>query len=62
MDLKASREGKGPIGKTCNACQAPEGTTLKHKICSACKQVFYCSPECQRADWKAGHKEQCKVL
>lgn len=30
----------------CNSCQAPEGVALKHKVCSACKQVHYCSVEC----------------
>lgn len=34
--------------KVCNACGAPEGAALKHKICSACKMVYYCSVECQR--------------
>jgi len=26
--------------------------------CGACKEVFYCSRECQKADWKA-HKPAC---
>jgi TPR repeat protein len=30
------------------------------RVCSGCRSVFYCSPECQRADWK-GHKPACKV-
>lgn len=28
--------------------------------CSACKDVFYCSKDCQRAHWKA-HKPHCKA-
>jgi hypothetical protein len=28
--------------------------------CASCRSVFYCSHECQRADWK-GHKPVCKV-
>lgn len=28
--------------------------------CSKCFQVFYCSRNCQIADWKAGHKSACK--
>jgi TPR repeat protein len=38
-------------------------TAEKHdadRVCSGCRSVFYCSPECQRADWK-GHKPACKV-
>jgi len=30
------------------------------RVCSGCRSVFYCSPECQRADWK-GHKPACRV-
>jgi len=29
-------------------------------LCAGCRFVFYCSPECQRDDWK-GHKPACKV-
>lgn len=28
--------------------------------CGACKQAWYCSKECQVADWKAKHKVECK--
>ena len=30
--------------------------------CSACKMVGYCSKKCQKEDWKARHKWQCKDL
>ena len=30
--------------------------------CSGCKRCFYCSKSCQTADWKAGHKAECKEL
>jgi TPR repeat protein len=29
-------------------------------LCAGCRSVYYCSAECQRADWK-GHKPACKV-
>ena len=29
--------------------------------CAACGSVGYCSKECQKADWKAGHKQSCAV-
>lgn len=39
----------------CAAC----GETLNSKSrCGKCKSVFYCSRECQRADWKR-HKHSC---
>ena len=37
-----------------DGCEA-KGT----KVCSRCRLVHYCSPEHQRADWKAGHKMIC---
>jgi hypothetical protein len=42
-------EGCGKVGKLC---------------CGGCKTVNYCSPECQREDWKrpGGHKQQCKLI
>jgi hypothetical protein len=32
------------------------------KACSACRVARYCSPDCQRADWAAGHKGVCRTL
>ncbi|KXS22405.1 hypothetical protein M427DRAFT_130095 [Gonapodya prolifera JEL478] len=41
---------------TCNAEAGPEGQLLSW--CSRCRAVRYCSPSCQKADWKA-HKAFC---
>ena len=30
--------------------------------CGGCHRTHYCSRVCQSADWKAGHKAECKVL
>ncbi|KAJ7626832.1 hypothetical protein FB45DRAFT_920164 [Roridomyces roridus] len=35
--------------------------TNSFKTCKACQKVYYCSPECQKIDWKAQHREWCKV-
>jgi len=61
-EIKIIKEGKAQIGKLCSACQSPEGSTIKHKVCSACKTRFYCSTDCQRADWNNGHKAECKEI
>lgn len=29
--------------------------------CGRCKAAYYCSPECQRNDWKPSHKVVCEV-
>ncbi|KAM3859337.1 putative protein MSS51 homolog, mitochondrial [Diretmus argenteus] len=45
----------------CNKLPAhlPEGQTLKR--CVKCLYVYYCTKECQRADWPQ-HKKVCKML
>ncbi|KAJ7227649.1 hypothetical protein C8J57DRAFT_201522 [Mycena rebaudengoi] len=39
-------------------------TDLKSKLkqCAACKVVYYCSPDCQKKEWKASHKNMCPAL
>eukprot|EP01084_Bolivina_argentea_P093741 168558_1 len=40
--------------RTCVLCKA-----LANKRCSGCKQVYYCSKQCQSNHWKQ-HKKECK--
>lgn len=45
-----------------NVCSNPgcsQQVSKGMKRCSRCKQVAYCSRECQLAHWKAGHREAC---
>merc|ERR1712098_654381 len=44
--------------RTCAFCGVVQ---LKMKICSRCKQVNYCSGQCQKSHWKE-HKRQCKKM
>ena len=39
----------------------PCGEKGKHR-CGGCYLELYCSKECQKKDWKKGHKEVCKVV
>lgn len=48
--------------KKCTFCATPESETRKHKVCSACKQAFYCCADCQKYDWQKTHKAICKEL
>jgi hypothetical protein len=46
--------------KACGHCEKPEthGNLMK---CQRCKAIYYCSKECQVADWKI-HKRTCKAI
>lgn len=46
----------------CAVCHATSTSTgSKLNFCSKCRNVAYCSTECQRADWKS-HKSTCKDI
>jgi hypothetical protein len=42
--------------QTCQVCQ----TTCQPLRCTKCKKAYYCSIECQKTDWKAGHRQTCR--
>jgi len=44
------------------SAQPPPEITAQLKSCKACSSVLYCSPECQLAHWRAGHKKECANL
>ena len=48
--------------RKCASCGAMKSEAVPLKVCARCKHVWYCTPECQRADWKAGHKLACKAF
>ena len=71
IDIKLS--SKEFVLKRCNHClksnlsssiETPNGLvfkTMKLKRCSRCKNMYYCSKECQIADWES-HKFECKNI
>ena len=59
MKKGAEFDARGTVAKACKCCEAT-GVALKR--CSGCSTVYYCSPECQKKDWKEGHKVQCARL
>ncbi|XP_034299519.2 uncharacterized protein [Magallana gigas] len=44
-------------GNVCSFCEEESPDLLK---CSRCKEVYYCSKDCQRGHWREGHREDCK--
>lgn len=43
----------------CAACKRVLGKDRKAMACGQCKQLLYCSKECQANDWKQRHKKGC---
>ncbi|KAG2359636.1 hypothetical protein BDR07DRAFT_1336519 [Suillus spraguei] len=54
-------DAKKALLKSCSNvnCDAVEQNVTQFKRCAACKEVVYCTPECQKSHWKA-HKPTCK--
>jgi len=56
-------KGKAPGDKAAAGViiREVEAKALKEgsNICAKCKKVHYCGKDCQRKDWKSGHKEIC---
>ncbi|KAE8143738.1 hypothetical protein BDV38DRAFT_276818 [Aspergillus pseudotamarii] len=42
----------------CNVCAKESSNDIILKRCATCKTQWYCSHECQKADWKT-HKKTC---
>ena len=47
------------MGFTANICRGCNASGVPLKACAGCHTAFYCSPDCQRADWKT-HKKICR--
>lgn len=56
------KRGETSLNGECEQCKrhpyAISDTAVKLKSCGGCKQVFYCSPECQKLAWNE-HKPVC---
>ncbi|GKY93661.1 hypothetical protein MPSEU_000333500 [Mayamaea pseudoterrestris] len=49
-------------GKECDFCKKTLAQLGIPRLstCTRCKMTYYCSKECQKAAWKAGHKTACR--
>ena len=68
MDEANKKKHSSLNGKVCANCFSSErfegtegssSSTLKLSACARCGLVVYCSRDCQRAHWKANHKQHC---
>jgi hypothetical protein len=46
----------------CHRKPGDPGVPATLKLCGGCKVTRYCSAECQRKDWKMGHKGICQAF
>ena len=56
--VKCLEAYESSMKELCGCCYRTLSTD-EPKCCLECKAVYYCSRECQAADWKAGHKKDC---
>ncbi|KAJ7065535.1 hypothetical protein C8F01DRAFT_1020863 [Mycena amicta] len=61
MVAKLPKEVKGIRGVKCDSVACVKGGRKKEFLrCSGCLYVYYCSKECQKAQWK-NHKPMCRL-
>jgi hypothetical protein len=46
----------------CHRRPGDPGVPATLKLCGGCQAVRYCSADCQKKDWKFGHKVMCQRL
>ncbi|XP_078673230.1 uncharacterized protein LOC144912188 isoform X2 [Branchiostoma floridae x Branchiostoma belcheri] len=46
--------------RECGFCGKLSTPEQKFSKCGSCLHVYYCSRDCQKQHWKAGHKNQCR--
>ena len=49
------------MSMACRYCRRPPEADKPLRKCTRCKAVKYCGKECQRKDWKLGHKVDCFI-
>jgi hypothetical protein len=56
MAMEAEQQSAAAVCAACGAWAGQPGVRLQ--MCSRCKGVRYCGPQCQHAHWRA-HKAKC---
>jgi hypothetical protein len=57
----SSSRQKGAVAAKCAACNALPPAGRNFQVCAGCRAVRYCSPACQKAAWRSGHKAACRA-
>ncbi|KAJ7609875.1 hypothetical protein FB45DRAFT_943144 [Roridomyces roridus] len=57
--LNASMSDDFVTYKACDNCGIIQQPNFMAGCCSGCTAFYYCSRECQIADWRAGHRDYC---
>lgn len=52
-------DGAGNVECSAMGCPNRQGDGSSFSRCGRCRMALYCSPACQRQDWKHQHREQC---
>ena len=59
IPLEKDAEIAYPLYATCLGCKEPK-PIYDLKRCGKCRLARYCSVDCQKTDWKLGHKDFCQ--
>ncbi|KAF8055228.1 hypothetical protein FPV67DRAFT_872407 [Lyophyllum atratum] len=50
------------LGRVCYTCFKSKTKMATLSKCGRCQRVRYCGADCQKADWKNGHKDLCNAF
>ncbi|GFH55830.1 hypothetical protein CTEN210_12306 [Chaetoceros tenuissimus] len=46
----------------CGFCHTKKSNKVNLRLCSRCKNIWFCSQECLKKAWKTGHKAMCNPV
>ena len=61
-EKQAIEDWKQETDRLCSVCHQPDSDTVTLRKCEGCKFYYYCSTECQKSHWHAGHAGVCRHL
>ena len=61
-DISASASASSSASVSSSSGEGATAGSTELKKCAACRMATYCSKDCQKKDWKEGHKKTCKAV